>query len=416
MGIKIVAHGETNEACEGIMLLGKPGLPFPAMATAGMLIESVNGNNLSKLSFVDALDAIKGASFPKTLKFRTDISSHKIFRAHMKDSTQVFELLSERYGREDGSLDKAAFDKVQHSDRVSFQEMDTAGTGRVNLHEWLAYLCAVVTAKHTDELDSGDEWIKSLLQSLRGALSESAADKHDSTEARGRSDTMDSLDALMAGDEERGGGQADDDEGDFEASGPVYGQPLQTSAARSDPRGQTPKVLRQCVSWLDDHGVTTPEIWQKAVPVSTLTTFKARYDAAEDVELAQGENPHLVTGLVKKFLNEVPEGLVAVEAIQALNEAGTDVSVFHRVLQGLEECHRETLRLLIEHLHMVAEEPANKMESNKLARTMCNAMKGKQTIGIAVMKNFQTPLQHMIDNYTEVFTCGEDGEESDVSL
>jgi len=78
----------------------------------------------------------------------------------------------------------------------------------------------------------------------------------------------------------------------------------------------------------------------------------------------------------------------------------------------LEACHRATLKLLMEHLALVAQQDENKMDSKSLARSIYNVLKGKQTVAIKVMKNFQTVVQHMIEENAEIFNYQGGSDES----
>ena len=52
------------------------------------------------------------------------------------------------------------------------------------------------------------------------------------------------------------------------------------------------------------------------------------------------------------------------------------------------------------------------MDSKSLARSIYNVLKGKQTVAIKVMKNFQTVVQHMIEENAEIFNYQGGSDES----
>jgi len=183
LGLEICAHGKDDNVKQGIMLQGTPGFPFPPTVTAGMIIETLNGTDLTKMSFTQALTAIKAAAgrgFPLTMSFGTDISAHLVFQPYIREASEVFSKLADPTGKEPVDLLSMDELRVAMKDGVAgeaggagviFDSMDVSGDGQVHLKEWLNYCCMQVTKKG----EEGDEWIEALLARLTGYIDTAAA-------------------------------------------------------------------------------------------------------------------------------------------------------------------------------------------------------------------------------------------------
>eukprot|EP01119_Soliformovum_irregulare_P001604 TRINITY_DN1132_c0_g1_i1.p1 TRINITY_DN1132_c0_g1~~TRINITY_DN1132_c0_g1_i1.p1 ORF type:complete len:482 (+),score=153.69 TRINITY_DN1132_c0_g1_i1:21-1466(+) len=86
--------------------------------------------------------------------------------------------------------------------------------------------------------------------------------------------------------------------------GKIFGRHLQDVIA---PERQLPDVVFQCITWLESKGLNTNGLFIKRGDPSRIQDYVSQIDAGWALDLSEETDPHVVAGLLKKFLHSMPE-------------------------------------------------------------------------------------------------------------
>ena len=130
-----------------------------------------------------------------------------------------------------------------------------------------------------------------------------------------------------------------------------------------------PRIVEQCVAaLLQPVALQTEGLFRLSGSESRLQLLKQQCAEARPVVLA-GEDVHVVAGLLKWFLRQLPEPLLSFELYEPLvaaAKADSLASSLLALLRRLPPQHACVLRLVLQLLARVAAEPLNKMTAPNL--------------------------------------------------
>ncbi|XP_059197995.1 protein FAM13A [Centropristis striata] len=180
-----------------------------------------------------------------------------------------------------------------------------------------------------------------------------------------------------------------------------------------------PLVVRRMVEHIRKHALHQEGLFRVNGNVRAVETLKQRLESGEDVDLLSESDMCTVASLLKKYLRDLPVGLVDSTVQQALiqhhQECGDDVSWsdMRDLLQQLPDVHYSLLRYLCHFLTLVdSNHIENRMTAHNLA-TVFGPSVFHVAPGFEAMKDQQICnkiMVKLIQNYSNIFKPARDGE------
>lgn len=156
---------------------------------------------------------------------------------------------------------------------------------------------------------------------------------------------------------------------------PVFGVSvsLATERSRCHDGIDLPLVVRDCIDFLQEHGLRSEQIY-KVEPVKTrLQHYKRLYNNRESQGTDDMDIP-TACGLLKLFLKELPEPILTTDLIARFEEVSSHPQVTQQekelkgLLQQLPNCNKTLLSWILLHFDSVIQnEKQNKMNAQSLA-------------------------------------------------
>ncbi|XP_054708372.1 ralA-binding protein 1-like isoform X2 [Uloborus diversus] len=150
---------------------------------------------------------------------------------------------------------------------------------------------------------------------------------------------------------------------------PIFGIPLSLACERSKSHDgiEIPVVVRECIDYIEEHGLACEGIYRISGLKSKLRQLKSQYNSKEKVYLYEHE-PHIVASLLKQFLRDLPESILTTDLLPKFEEAAAlknekkREETLMKLLEQLPNCNRLLLSWIFVHmLHVVKMEKRNKM-------------------------------------------------------
>ncbi|XP_072020252.1 LOW QUALITY PROTEIN: uncharacterized protein [Amphiura filiformis] len=164
---------------------------------------------------------------------------------------------------------------------------------------------------------------------------------------------------------------------------PVFGIPLAEAVEHSKMYDgvELPRVFRECLDYVEEHGLNYAGIYRLAGVKSKVEHLKAEYNSNKDVNL-KDYDPTIVTSLLKLYLRELPESVLTTALLPQFEEASkiedeqSKLEVFQMVMQGLPPCNYALLSWMVIHLaHVLEMESETKMTIQNISIVMCPTMR-----------------------------------------
>ncbi|XP_060261230.1 ralA-binding protein 1 isoform X2 [Ovis aries] len=185
---------------------------------------------------------------------------------------------------------------------------------------------------------------------------------------------------------------------------PIFGVPLADAVERTMMYDgvRLPAVFRECVDYVEKHGMKCEGIYRVSGIKSKVDELKAAYDREESPNLEEYE-PNTVASLLKQYLRDLPENLLTKELLPRFEEAcgrsseAEKVQEFQRLLEELPECSRLLISWLIVHMdHVIAKELETKMNIQNISIVLSPTVQ----ISNRVLYVFFTHVQELFGNVT----------------
>ncbi|XP_041641209.1 protein FAM13A isoform X2 [Cheilinus undulatus] len=180
-----------------------------------------------------------------------------------------------------------------------------------------------------------------------------------------------------------------------------------------------PLVLRRMVEYLRKHALHQEGLFRVNGNVRAVETLKQRLESGEEVDLFSESDSCTVASLLKRYLRDLPEGLVDSTVQQALihhyQECGDDVSCsdMRDMLQQLPDVHIRLLQYLCHFLtHVECNHKENRMTALNLA-TVFGPSVFHVAPGFEALKDqniCNKIMVKLIQNYSNIFEADRDGE------
>lgn len=163
---------------------------------------------------------------------------------------------------------------------------------------------------------------------------------------------------------------------------PLFGVPLQEAVERSRSRDgvELPIVVRECIDYIEEHGLACEGIYRISGVKSKVRHLKSQYNKGEKVYLYEYE-PHIVASLLKQFLRDLPECILTTELSPKFEEAAgmknevERVEMLFKLIDSLPSCNRLLLSWIFVHmLHVVQLEKRNKMNLQNVSIVLSPTM------------------------------------------
>ncbi|XP_060602729.1 ralA-binding protein 1-A-like isoform X5 [Ruditapes philippinarum] len=194
---------------------------------------------------------------------------------------------------------------------------------------------------------------------------------------------------------------------------PVFGVPLVTAIERNRSHDgvQLPALFRECIDYIEEHGLRCEGIYRISGVKSKVQHLKDLYNRGEAVYLEEHE-PNIVAGVLKQFLRELPEPVLTNALIPKFEEASTirnerrRIEGFLKLINELPQCNRLLLSWMIVHMtHVIERQKENKMTLQNVSIVLSPTMQishrvlnvlfshTKQLFKDTVIKRYVPPLK-----------------------
>jgi RalA-binding protein 1 len=142
----------------------------------------------------------------------------------------------------------------------------------------------------------------------------------------------------------------------------VFGVTVEVAIQRSTlgtDQLELPTVFRQCIDFLEEHGVNHQGVYRLPGVKSKVEELKSHFDKGEVVDLSE-QDPNTVASLLKLYLRELPEPLIPHSSLSGRIDNIFDLSeeeqseILREVVDTLQTPNRLLLSWLLEHMtHIV---------------------------------------------------------------
>ncbi|XP_006819678.1 ralA-binding protein 1-like [Saccoglossus kowalevskii] len=161
----------------------------------------------------------------------------------------------------------------------------------------------------------------------------------------------------------------------------VFGVPLSVSVDRSKLYDgvELPAVVRDCVDFVENNALTTEGIYRLSGVKSQIAQLRQCYDKGQSVNL-EDYDPHVVAGLLKQYLREIPEPVLTLplmpkfDEVAALQDEALKLEGFKQLLGQLPVYNRTLLSWIIVHMTHIIEED-NKMSLQNVSIVISPTMR-----------------------------------------
>ncbi|XP_067943036.1 ralA-binding protein 1-like [Watersipora subatra] len=198
-----------------------------------------------------------------------------------------------------------------------------------------------------------------------------------------------------------------------EAVNPVFGVPLVVAVERTPSYDgvQLPIVVRECIDYIEEHGLLYEGIYRISGVKSKVQMLKDAYNRQAPAYLYE-HDPSIVASLLKQFIRELPETILTNQHTPQFEEASVVQTEWERVerlrvcINKLPSCNKELLSWMIVHMnHIIAKEKINKMGLQNVSIVLSPTMRishrvlnvlflhSKQLFSDVTITRYRPPLQ-----------------------
>ncbi|XP_073825259.1 ral interacting protein isoform X2 [Musca autumnalis] len=162
----------------------------------------------------------------------------------------------------------------------------------------------------------------------------------------------------------------------LELCSPVFGVSvsLATERSRCHDGLDLPLVVRDCIDYLQEHGLKNDQIYRVEPTKTRLQHFKRLYNNRERLTESDELDVPTACGLLKLFLKELPEPVLTTDLITRFEEVASHPKVTKQqeeitsLLEQLPKCNKILLSWLLLHFDSVIQhEKNNKLNAQSLA-------------------------------------------------
>ncbi|XP_015119164.1 ralA-binding protein 1 [Diachasma alloeum] len=185
-----------------------------------------------------------------------------------------------------------------------------------------------------------------------------------------------------------------DEVADIGEAQPIFGASLHAAVERSRCHDgvELPLVVRNCIDYLEEFGMTTEGLYKIPGVKSKVQNFKKLYNQRETVNVLDFE-PAVAASLLVLFLKELPEpvlensGIISrFEQASSTKEVAQRESQLSQLVKQLPECNRVLLAWVTLHLdHITVREKTTKMNAQTIAMTLSPVLQMSHRLLLALL-------------------------------
>ncbi|XP_031625858.1 ralA-binding protein 1 [Contarinia nasturtii] len=164
---------------------------------------------------------------------------------------------------------------------------------------------------------------------------------------------------------------------DLGVAQPIFGVSLGLAVVRGHCHDNVnlPLIVRDCIDYLQEHGLSSEQIYKVDVVKTKLQQLKHVYNNRDTVIASEFDIP-TACSLLKLFINELPEPLLTTDLLPRFEEVATgqvasqtvQIQELSTLISQLPSCNRTLLMWLLLHFDsIIKNEKANKMNIQTLA-------------------------------------------------
>lgn len=175
---------------------------------------------------------------------------------------------------------------------------------------------------------------------------------------------------------------------------PIFGVSLQQAVehSRCHDGVELPLVVRDCIDYLEEHGMLTDNLYKIPGVKSKVQNLKKLYNQREQVTQSEFE-PTIATSLLILFFRELPEPVLEnSETISKFEQAASTKDVAQResqlqqLVNQLPECNKILLGWITLHLdHITTREKTTKMNAQTIAMTLSPVLQMSHRLLLALL-------------------------------
>lgn len=174
---------------------------------------------------------------------------------------------------------------------------------------------------------------------------------------------------------------------------PIFGVSLGLAVERSRCHDSVnlPLVVRDCIDYLQEHGMQSDQIYKVEAVKTKLPQLKKAYNNREGSCINEFDIP-TACGLLKLFLRELPEPILTTDLSTRFEEAASHSQVSQQeeelvnLVEQLPSCNRTLLSWVILHLDAVTQnESYTKMNAQNIAMLLSPTLQMSHRLFVAIL-------------------------------
>lgn len=163
---------------------------------------------------------------------------------------------------------------------------------------------------------------------------------------------------------------------------PIFGVPLMTALEKnpSDDGIELPAIVRECLDYVEEHGLTCEGIYRMSGVKSSVQQLRAAYNRHEPVCLSE-HGPQVAASLLRQFIRELPESVLTSELAPRFEEAAgikdetKRVEAIQKLIEQLPTPNRLLLSWVFVHMtNVIRMEKHNKMNLQNVSTVLSPSM------------------------------------------
>uniref|UniRef100_A0A182JYJ4 Rho-GAP domain-containing protein n=1 Tax=Anopheles christyi TaxID=43041 RepID=A0A182JYJ4_9DIPT len=179
---------------------------------------------------------------------------------------------------------------------------------------------------------------------------------------------------------------------------PIFGVSLglATERSRCHDGVNLPLVVRDCVDYLQEHGLQSEQIYKVEAVKTKLQQLKRTYNNREGSCIGEMDVP-IACGLLKMFLRELPEPILTTDLSSRFEEVASHSQVSQQeqelvcLVEQLPSCNRTLLSWMFMHVDAVTQnEDFTKMNAQNIAMLLSPTLQMSHRLFVAILCHCST--------------------------
>jgi hypothetical protein len=175
-----------------------------------------------------------------------------------------------------------------------------------------------------------------------------------------------------------------------------------------------PRIVAKSCQFLEDTATETQGLLRVSAIKDDVEAFKSEIDRYGDADYSRAESPHVVGGVLKLFLRQLPDPLLTTAKYSAFIKAGKlqdndeRINEFKKLLSELPECHYLTFQRVMALCVKIDEKrEVNKMTAYNISTVLGpNLLYGTDMNPITMVQEMEVAngvITMIIENYDKIF-------------